>query len=54
MRLPMNGDDVDIAQTNIMVDEFINAGFNYFDTAYGYIQGKRGSRENVSCRPLSA
>lgn len=36
----MNGDDVDIAQTNIMVDEFINAGFNYFDTAHGYIQGK--------------
>ena len=40
MRLPMNGDDVDIEQTNRMVDSFINAGFNYFDTAHGYIQGK--------------
>ena len=40
MRLPMIGEDVDIEQTKVMVDEFLNAGFNYFDTAHPYIQGK--------------
>ena len=40
MRLPMNGDQVDIAETTRMVDEFLAQGFNYFDTAHGYIQGK--------------
>lgn len=40
MRLPMNGDDVNIEETKRMVDAFIDAGFNYFDTAHGYIQGK--------------
>lgn len=40
MRLPMNGDAVDIAQTCHMVDAFLDAGFNYFDTAHGYLGGK--------------
>ncbi len=40
MRLPMNGDEVDIKQCCEMVDKFINAGFNYFDTAHGYISEK--------------
>ena len=40
MRLPMNGDRVDIAETTRMVDEFLAQGFNYFDTAHGYIGGK--------------
>lgn len=40
MRLPMIGEDVDIAQTNKMVDTYLERGFNYFDTAHGYIQGK--------------
>ena len=40
MRLPMNGDQVDIAETTRMVDEFPAQGFNYFDTAHGYIGGK--------------
>lgn len=39
MRLPMQGDKVDIGQTCRMVDAFIDAGFNYFDTAHGYIGG---------------
>lgn len=41
MRLPMlkNG-EVDIEQFTQMADMFINAGFKYFDTAYGYIDGK--------------
>ena len=40
MRLPMNGEEVNIEETKKMVDAFLNAGFNYFDTAHGYIQGK--------------
>lgn len=40
MRLPMQDGKVDIAETNRMVDAFLDAGFNYFDTAHGYLQGK--------------
>ena len=40
MRLPMTGEDVDLEQTKKMVDAFLAAGFNYFDTAHPYIQGK--------------
>ena len=40
MRLPMAGEEVDISQTTKMVDAFLEAGFNYFDTAHGYLQGK--------------
>ena len=43
MRLPVkNGDptDFDYEQLNRMVDEFIRAGFTYFDTSYVYHNGK--------------
>ena len=40
MRLPMNGDKVDYAEFSKMVDLFIDSGFNYFDTAHGYLDGK--------------
>ena len=52
MRLPMNGDQVDIAQTNKMVDAFLERGFNYFDTAHGYIDGKseKAVRECLASR----
>ena len=40
MRLQMDGDKVDNAEFNRMIDAFIGAGFNYFDTAHGYIDGK--------------
>lgn len=40
MRLPMIGDKVDIPQTTKMVDTFLERGFNYFDTAHGYIGGQ--------------
>lgn len=40
MRLPMNGNEVDIEQTKRMVDAFLENGFNYFDTAHGYLDGK--------------
>lgn len=40
MRLPMVNGEVDIAEMNQMVDAFLKNGFNYFDTAHGYLQGK--------------
>lgn len=40
MRLPMSGEAVDIAETTRMVDAFLSSGFNYFDTAHGYLGGK--------------
>ncbi len=40
MRLPMLDGEVDKVQFSQMVDEFLEAGFNYFDTAHGYIAGK--------------
>ncbi len=40
MRLPMNGEEVDLEQTIKMVDLFMSNGFRYFDTAHGYIGGK--------------
>ena len=40
MRLPMIGEEVDMDTTCKMVDAFLEAGFNYFDTAHPYIQGK--------------
>ena len=40
MRLPMIGGEVDINQTCQMVDLFMEKGFTYFDTAYGYLGGK--------------
>lgn len=40
MRLPMNGREVDYAEMNRMVDAFLENGFNYFDTAHGYLGGQ--------------
>ena len=40
MRLPMKGSEVDKAEFNKMIDTFIANGFNYFDTAHGYLSGK--------------
>ena len=37
MRLPFLGEEIDVAQTEKMVDAFLAAGFNYFDTAHGYL-----------------
>ncbi|MGN0242007.1 MAG: aldo/keto reductase [Candidatus Weimeria sp.] len=39
MRLPMKGDAVDLPQFKEMVDLFLENGFNYFDTAHGYLNG---------------
>ena len=40
MRLPMKGESVDYDEFIRMADSFIDAGFNYFDTAHGYIGGQ--------------
>ena len=40
MRLPMENGEVNIQETNRMVDTFLANGFNYFDTAHGYLSGK--------------
>lgn len=40
MRLPMKNDEVDYEHFNRMTDAYIGAGFNYFDTAHVYIDGK--------------
>ena len=40
MRLPMKDGEVDLEQTSKMVDDFIANGFNYFDTAHGYLDEK--------------
>ena len=40
MRLPMKDGEVDITEMCRMVDTFLENGFNYFDTAHGYLGGK--------------
>lgn len=40
MRLPMKDGEVDREETCRMVDAFLESGFNYFDTAHGYLDGK--------------
>lgn len=40
MRLPMNGDEVDLDEFTRMVDLCMAEGFNYFDTAKGYVEGR--------------
>ena len=40
MRLPMKDGEVDKEQMCKMVDTFLEQGFNYFDTAHGYLDGK--------------
>ena len=40
MRLPMKGEKVDTDEFSRMVDAFLEAGFQYFDTAHGYLGGK--------------
>jgi stage II sporulation protein R len=37
MRLPYINNEIDLEQTKEMVDLFLENGFNYFDTAHGYL-----------------
>ena len=45
MRLPMNGDRIDVEQTKKMVDLFMDAGFTYFDTAWAYAGSEDAIRQ---------
>lgn len=40
MRLPMKNGKVDYDEFIRMADAFVDAGFNYFDTAHGYLGGQ--------------
>ena len=40
MRLPMKDEIVDYEVFTAMLDAFLEAGFNYFDTAHGYLNGQ--------------
>ncbi len=40
MRLPMKDGAIDLEETKKMVDRFMESGFCYFDTAYGYNDGE--------------
>ena len=40
MRLPMKDGEVDLEECCRMTDLFLAEGFNYFDTAHGYLDGK--------------
>jgi len=46
MRLPMNFDQVDYQEFTKMVDTFMENGFNYFDTAHGYV----GQKSEIALR----
>lgn len=45
MRLPKKGDEIDIEKTKEMVDLFMDAGFNYFDTAWAYPGSEEAIRQ---------
>jgi len=45
MRLPKNGDVIDVEQVKVMVDKFLAAGFTYFDTAWAYAGSEEAIRE---------
>ena len=51
MRFPMAGDQVDVKTVTEMVDAFLEAGFNYFDTARPY---HGGSSESVLKQVLTS
>lgn len=54
MRLPTNDDKVDLTEFSKMVDTFIENGFNYFDTAHGYLdEKKRNCNKKLPYKPLS-
>ena len=48
MRLPQKSEGViDVEQTKVMVDKFLEAGFTYFDTAWAY-----AGSEDAICEAL--
>ena len=45
MRLPKKDEKIDIEETKIMVDKFLEAGFTYFDTAWAYAGSEDAIRQ---------
>ena len=45
MRLPKNGETIDVETTKVMVDKFLAAGFTYFDTAWIYQGSEDATRQ---------
>lgn len=45
MRLPKNGEEIDIPHVMKMVDRFMESGFNYFDTAWVYPGSEEAIRQ---------
>ncbi|MBR2215151.1 MAG: aldo/keto reductase [Selenomonadaceae bacterium] len=45
MRLPKEGEAIDVEQVKVMVDKFLGAGFTYFDTAWAYPGSEEAIRE---------
>lgn len=45
MRLPQKDGEIDIEQTKVMVDHFLEAGFTYFDTAWAYAGSEDAIRQ---------
>ena len=45
MRLPQKEGKIDIEQTKVMVDHFLEAGFTYFDTAWAYAGSEDAIRQ---------
>lgn len=45
MRLPQKDGKIDVEQTKVMVDHFMEAGFTYFDTAWAYTGSEDAIRE---------
>lgn len=50
MRLPKNGEEIDIPATISLADEFVHQGFTYFDTAFVYPGSEEAFREAVAKR----
>ena len=50
MRLPVKDDRIDIEHLSSMVDAYMQAGMNYFDTAYVYHGGnsEKAIREAIA------
>ena len=50
MRLPKKDEAIDVEQTKVMVDMFMEAGFTYFDTAWAYTGSEEAIREALVMR----
>lgn len=46
MRLPQKEGKIDIEQTKVMVDKFLEAGFTYFDTAWAYARSEDAKKSD--------